>query len=59
MKVSGFVFETQNGQQIMIFYGADPSNYKKYLSEFLGSLKTLKIPNTVPIDNPQFPFQNA
>jgi hypothetical protein len=59
MKVSGFVLETQNGQQIMIFYGADPSNYKQYLSEFLGSLKTLKIPNTVPINNPQFPFQNA
>lgn len=59
MKVSGFVFETQNGQQIMVFYGADPSNYKKYLSEFLDSLKTLKIPNTVPINNPQFPFQNA
>ena len=59
MKVSGIVFETQNGQQIMIFYAADPSNYKKYLNEFLVSLKTLKIPNTVPIKNPQFPFQNA
>ena len=59
MKVSGIIFETQNGQQIMIFYAADPSNYKKYLNEFLVSLKTLKIPNTVPVKNPQYPFQNA
>jgi hypothetical protein len=59
MKVSGMIFETQNGQQIMIFYAGDPSNYKKYLNDFLVSLKSLKIPNTVPVKNPQFPFQNA
>ena len=59
MKVSGIVFETQNGQQIMIFYAGDPSNYKKYLNDFLVSLNTLKIPNTVPVKNPQYPFQNA
>ncbi|MDW0134431.1 MAG: DcrB-related protein [Nitrososphaeraceae archaeon] len=59
MKVIGFNFQTQDGQQIMIFYGADPSTYEKYISEFLGSLKTLKIPNTVPISDPQSPFQNA
>jgi len=59
MKVSGMIFETQNGQQMMIFYAADPSNYKKYLNEFLVSLKTLKIPNTMPVKNPQYPFQNA
>ena len=59
MKVSGIIFETQNGQQIMIFYAGDPWNYKKHLNEFLVSLKTLKIPNTVPVKNPQYPFQNA
>jgi hypothetical protein len=59
MKVIGFNFETQEGRQIMIFYGADPSTYKKYVGEFLDSLKTLKIPNTVPINDPQIPFQKA
>jgi hypothetical protein len=59
MKVIGFNFQTLDGRQIMIFYGADPLTYKKYVSEFLDSLKTLKIPNTVPISDPQIPFQNA
>lgn len=59
MKVIGFNVETQEGRQIMVFYGADPSTYKKYASEFLDSLKTLKIPDTVPISDPKIPFQNA
>ena len=59
MKVIGFNFETEEGRQIIIFYGADPSTYKKYVGEFLDSLKTLKIPNTVPINDPQIPFQKA